>query len=252
MSNGIFSTPVPYNEPIKSYAPGSPEKHDVKKALTSLRSTVTKIPLVIGGEHIYTSATDTVICPHNKSLVLAQTSRAGAKETQMAIDACAKARAKWAALPWEDRAAVFLKAADLLTTKYRAVMNAATMLGQSKTIFQAEIDAACELIDFFRFNVHFAEQIYRQQPSSPAGQWNRLSARGLEGFVYAIAPFNFTSISVNLAAAPAIMGCAVIWKPSPTCALGSWIGMQILEEAGLPLVLLISFLEMLPKYLVSP
>jgi 1-pyrroline-5-carboxylate dehydrogenase len=234
MSNGIFSSPIPINEPIKSYAPGSPEKRDVKKALADLSSSVTKIPLVIGGEHIYTSTTDSVICPHNRSQIIAQTSRAGAKEAKMAIEASAKARKHWANLPWEDRAAVFLKAADLLTTKYRPIMNAATMLGQSKNVFQAEIDAACELIDFFRFNVHFAEQIYRQQPFSPAGQWNRLAARGLEGFVYAIAPFNFTSISINLAAAPALMGCSVLWKPPATGALGSWIGMQILEEAGLP------------------
>lgn len=234
MSNGIFSTPHPTNEPIKSYAPQSSEKTEVKKALASLRSEPTKIPLVIGGEHIFTPANETIICPHNKSLVLGQASKAGTKETQLAIDACLKARKSWAALSWEDRAAVFLKAADLLTTKYRAKMNAATMLGQSKTVFQSEIDAACELIDFFRFNVHFAEQIYRQQPYSPAGQWNRLTARGLEGFVYAIAPFNFTSISVNLAAAPAIMGCSVLWKPAATGTLSSWIGMQILEEAGLP------------------
>ncbi len=234
MSNGIFTTPVPFNEPIKSYAPGSPEKRDIKKALSDMKSSVTKIPLVIGGEHIYTSATDPVICPHNKTLVLAQASRGGAKEALAAIDSCLKARKHWAALPWEDRAAVFLKAADLLTTKYRQPMNAATMLGQSKTVYQSEIDAACELIDFFRFNVQFAEQIYRQQPQSQAGQWNRLSARGLEGFVYAVAPFNFTSISVNLAAAPALMGCSVLWKPAQTCTLGSWIGMQILEEAGLP------------------
>jgi len=234
MSNGIFSTPQPINEPIKAYAPKSPEKSDVKKTLAELRANPTQIPLVIGGEHIFTPSTEPVICPHNKSLVLGQTSRAGSKEALMAIDACSKARKSWAALPWEERAAVFLKAADLLATKYRAKMNAATMLCQSKTIFQAEIDSACELIDFFRFNVHFAEQIYRQQPFSPAGQWNRLTARGLEGFVYAIAPFNFTSISVNLAAAPAIMGCSVLWKPAATATLSSWIGMQILEEAGLP------------------
>ena len=234
MSNALFTAPKPINEPIKTYGPGTTEKRDIKKTLQDLKQSVTKIPLVIGGEHIFTPATDTVICPHNKSLTLATVARAGAKEAHLAIDASLKARKHWAALPWEERAAVFLKAADLLQTKYRALMNAATMLGQSKTVFQAEIDAACELIDFFRFNVHFAEQIYREQPYSPAGQWNRLAARGLEGFVYAIAPFNFTSISVNLAAAPALMGCTVLWKPAPTCALGSWIGMQILEEAGLP------------------
>ena len=234
MSNGIFSTPQPSNEVVKSYAPGSAEKQEIKKALSEMRATPTNIPLVIGGEHILTSVNDPVICPHNKSLVLGHTARAGAKEAHMAIDASLKARKSWAALPWEDRAAVFLKAADLLAGKYRAKMNAATMLGQSKTVYQAEIDAACELIDFFRFNVHFAENIYRQQPFSPPGQWNRLTARGLEGFVYAVAPFNFTSISVNLAAAPAIMGCTSLWKPAATGTLSSWIGMQVLEEAGLP------------------
>lgn len=234
MSNGIFSTPQPTNEPVKSFAPKSAEKLEIKKALSELKSQGAKIPLVIGGEHIFTSGAEPIVCPHNKSLTLGHTARATAKEASLAIDASAKARKSWAALPWEDRAAVFLKAADLLATKYRAKMNAATMLCQSKTIYQAEIDSACELIDFFRFNVHFAEQIYRQQPHSPAGQWNRLTARGLEGFVYAVAPFNFTSISVNLAAAPAIMGCSVLWKPAATATLSSWIGMQVLEEAGLP------------------
>ena len=234
MSSGIFTSPQPANEVVKNYAPKSPEKLAVKKALVDLKNNPVKIPLVIGGEHVFTAAQDSVICPHNKKLILGQASRAGAKDALLAIEASSKSRKAWASLPWEDRAAVFLKAADLLATKYRAKMNAATMLCQSKTIFQAEIDAACELIDFFRFNVYFAEQIYRQQPYSPSGQWNRLTARGLEGFVYAVAPFNFTSISVNLAAAPALMGCSVLWKPAATATLSSWIGMQVLEEAGLP------------------
>lgn len=234
MSSGIFTSPQPANEAVKNYAPKSPEKLAVKKALIDLKNNPVKIPLVIGGEHVFTSTQDSAICPHNKTLILGQASRAGAKEALLAIEASSKSRKAWATLSWEDRAAVFLKAADLLATKYRARMNAATMLCQSKTVFQAEIDAACELIDFFRFNVHFAEQIYRQQPYSPSGQWNRLTARGLEGFVYAVAPFNFTSISVNLAAAPALMGCSVIWKPAATATLSSWIGMQVLEEAGLP------------------
>lgn len=234
MTAGIFVTPTPINEPIKPYGPGSSEKAELKKSLKSFKTAPTKIPLVIGGERVFTTAQDPVICPHDKNLILAHTSRATAKEAQAAIEACAAASKGWAAMAWQDRAAVFLKAADLLATKYRAAMNASTMLGQSKTVYQAEIDAACELIDFFRFNVHYASQIYREQPFSPPGQWNRLSARPLEGFVYAIAPFNFTSISVNLAVAPAIMGCTVIWKPSHTCTLSSWIGMQILEEAGLP------------------
>lgn len=199
-----------------------------------MKSSIVKIPLVIGGEHIYTTNQDSVVMPHHHSAKIATSSKASKLEAQLAVDACEKARHSWAALPWQDRAGVFLKAADLLATKYRAKMNAATMLGQSKNIFQAEIDAACELIDFFRFNVHYAERIYAEQPFSPPGQWNRLEARPLEGFVYAIAPFNFSSISVNLAAAPAIMGCTVIWKPAPTGVLSSWIGMQILEEAGLP------------------
>lgn len=234
MSNGIFSAPTPMNESVKSYAPGSTEKRDVKKSLADMKTSPIKIPLVIGGEHIFTSKVGKITCPHDKSINLGSFSQGGAKEAQLAIEASLKARKHWAALPWEDRAAVFLKAADLLATKYRARMNAATMLGQSKTIFQAEIDAACELIDFFRFNVHFAEQIYRQQPISAPGTWNRLSARGLEGFVYAIGPFNFTSISINLATTPALMGCSVLWKPAATAVFGSWIGMEILEEAGLP------------------
>lgn len=234
MSNALFQTPVPVNEPIKSYAPGSPEKRELKAELDRQRRTVLEIPLVINGNHITTKNRHSVTCPHDKKLTLAHCSQASADDAQAAIQAALEARKSWAGLPWEDRAAVFLKAADLLATKYRARMNAATMLGQSKTCFQAEIDAACELIDFFRWNVHFAAEIYRQQPISPAGQWNRLSARPLEGFVYAIAPFNFTSISVNLPCAPALMGCAVVWKPAATATPGSWIGMQILEEAGLP------------------
>ena len=153
-----------------------------------------------------------------------------------AIEGGLAAQKEWNRLPWQERAGVFLKAADLLCTKYRQQMNAATMLGQSKTCFQSEIDAVCELADFFRFNAAFAQEIYEQQPLySPKGQWNRMSHRGLEGFVFAIAPFNFTSISLNLACAPALMGCSVLWKPAPTAVLSSWVGMQILEEAGLPL-----------------
>ncbi len=234
MSQGIFTVPNPYNESIKPYGPGSPEKALLRAALVDVKKSVIDIPLVIGGEHIFTKQRNDVVSPHQKSLKLASTSRAGANETEAAIKAATEARREWARCSWQDRAGVFLRAADLLASKYRPAMNATTMLGQSKTVFQSEIDAACELIDFFRFNVHFAERIYREQPLSPPGQWNRLAARPLEGFVYAIAPFNFTSISVNLAAAPAIMGCTVLWKPAQTAALSSWIGMQILEEAGLP------------------
>lgn len=234
MSQAISQAPIPTNEPIKSYGPGSQEKRELKAELDRQRRTVVEIPLVVNGKHIVTDDRQPVTVPHDKKHLLAHCSQASSEEALAAIQAALEARTSWAALPWEERAAVFLKAADLLATKYRAKMNAATMLGQSKTCFQAEIDAACELIDFFRWNVHFATEIYKQQPYSPAGQWNRLSARPLEGFVYAIAPFNFTSISVNLPCAPALMGCTVVWKPAATATLGSWIGMQILEEAGLP------------------
>ncbi|NDE16300.1 L-glutamate gamma-semialdehyde dehydrogenase [bacterium] len=234
MSHALFDAPAPTNEPIRAYAPGSIEKRELKSELDRQRQTPVEIPLVIDGNHIMTKNRRPVTSPHNKNLVLAHCAQATSEDAQAAVKAALHARKSWAALPWEDRAAVFLKAADLLATKYRAKMNAATMLGQSKTCFQSEIDAACELIDFFRWNVHFMTEIYAQQPYSPAGQWNRLSARPLEGFVYAVAPFNFTSISVNLPCAPALMGCAVVWKPAATGALSSFIGMQILEEAGLP------------------
>ncbi len=234
MSNANFKAPAPTNEPIRSFAPGSPEKRELKSELARQAQSATEIPLVIDGKHIMTKNRRPVTSPHNKTLTLAHCAQASSEDTQAAVKAALHARKSWSTLPWEDRAAVFLKAADLLATKYRAKMNAATMLGQSKTCYQSEIDAACELIDFFRWNVHFMTEIYSQQPTSPAGQWNRLAARPLEGFVYAVAPFNFTSISVNLPCAPALMGCTVVWKPAATGALSSWIGMQILEEAGLP------------------
>lgn len=234
MTNARSTVPTPVNEPVRGYKPGSPERGKLTATIARYKSAPVSIPLVIGGEHITTTDVDEVKCPHDHSLVLAKVSQATREHAESAIAASEKARAKWAAAPWEDRAAVFLKAAELLTEKYRADINAVTMLGQSKTCHQAEIDAACELIDFFRFNVHFAQQIYSEQPISDAGMWNRSEVRGLEGFVYAIAPFNFTSIAINLPTAPALMGCSVIWKPAPTCALGAWIGMKVLEEAGLP------------------
>lgn len=234
MSQAIFDTPLPVNEPVKSYGPGSSEKVAIKAELGRQKSANVSIPLVIGGQHRQTTDRDTVTCPHNHQHVLATSSRASESDVDAAIAAANGARREWQAMPWESRAAIFLKAAELLTSKYRAAMNAATMLGQSKTVFQAEIDAACELIDFWRFNVHFMRQIYQEQPLSAPGMWNRLVARGLEGFVYAVSPFNFTSIALNLATAPALMGCTVVWKPAPTSMLSSWLGMQILEEAGLP------------------
>lgn len=234
MSQSIFDTPQAINEPVKSYGPGSTEKAAVKAELAKQKANTVAIPLVIGGQHRQTAQQDPVSCPHRHQQLLAKTAVASEADVDAAISAADRARHDWQAMPWESRAAIFLKAAELLATKYRAAMNAATMLGQSKTIYQAEIDAACELIDFWRFNVQFMRQIYQEQPLSAPGMWNRLVARGLEGFVYAVSPFNFTSIALNLATAPALMGCTVVWKPAPTSMLSSWLGMQILEEAGLP------------------
>ncbi len=234
MSNALFQTPHPVNEAVLSYAPNSSEKLAVKQELQRQKTTKATIPAVIGGERLTSGKTFNVVSPHDHQHVLAQCHTVEAKDVAEAIRAAEKARLEWSRMPWQERAAVFLKAADLLAGKYRATMNAATMLGQSKTVHQAEIDASCELIDFFRFNVAFMQEIYSHQPQSMRGVWNRSEARDLEGFVYAIGPFNFTSISVNLCASPALMGCSVLWKPAQTAMLSSYIGLQILEEAGLP------------------
>lgn len=234
MSNAIFSTPMPLNEPVKSYAPGSTERADVKAELQRIKDLCEDIPCVVDGKAVRNKDFDSVVAPHNHKRQLAKAWRATESDVTNAIESSVRNQREWARLPWEERAAVFLKAADLLSTKYRAAINAATMVGQSKTIFQAEIDAACELADFWRFNVHFMREIYSDQPYSPAQTWNRTSFRGLEGFVFAIAPFNFTSIAINLPTAPALMGCGVVWKPSPTSMLGCWVGQKILEEAGMP------------------
>ncbi len=228
------TSPSPVNELVRAYGPGSKDKLLVKTELKAQSSRIESIPLSVGGEQIVSLKRDKLYSPHNKTKVIAEVSRAGKSEAMLAVEAAKKAAKDWSQLEWEERASVFLKAAELLTEKYRPEMNASTMLGQSKTIHQAEIDAACELIDFFKFNVKYAEMIFEQQPYSPNATWNRLQSRGLEGFVYAVAPFNFSSISVNLAAAPALMGNTVIWKPSHTSALSSWVGMKILKEAGLP------------------
>ena len=235
MANATFRIDTPANEPILSYTPGSPERKSLKDELARQSQNIVEIPLYINGECIYTGKTVDVVSPSNHGLVLAKCHQAEASHAKQAIEASLGARKKWAALGWEDRAAVFMKAAELISTKYRAKINAATMLGQGKTAHQAEIDAACELIDFLRFNAHYMTKIYQEQPWSPTGDlWNKSVARGLEGFVYAITPFNFTAIALNLATAPAMMGCSVVWKPAPTSMLSSWIGMEILEEAGLP------------------
>ncbi|HYX82642.1 MAG TPA: L-glutamate gamma-semialdehyde dehydrogenase, partial [Gemmatimonadales bacterium] len=226
--------PAPINEPVLAYAPGSRERAELKHALKDLSSRQVDIPIVIGGKEIRTGTTTDAVMPHCHRHVLAKVHQAGPDEVNAAVKAAREAWRDWSTWSLTERAGVFLKAADLLATRWRASVNAATMLGQSKTSFQAEIDAACELIDFWRFNVHYAEQIHAVQPFSPAGMWNALEYRGLEGFVYAISPFNFTSIGGNLSTAPAIMGCTVVWKPAATAAYSNYLLFRLLQEAGLP------------------
>lgn len=234
MSNGIFSTPVPKNEPVYSYAPGSPERQRLKAELARLSSEEVDIPLIIGGKEIRTGDTGTCVMPHRHGHRLGVYHKAGSKEVAAAIAAAQEAKAAWAALPWEQRAAVFLKAAEMAAQEWRATLNASTMLGISKTVYQAEIDSACELIDFWRFNTHYMEQIYRQQPESSPGVWNRLEQRPLEGFIFAVTPFNFTSIAGNLPTAPALMGNTVVWKPASSAVYNAYYVMRLLEAAGLP------------------
>jgi 1-pyrroline-5-carboxylate dehydrogenase len=234
MSLAISKVPTPVNEPVKSYAPGSPERASLKSTLETMASTQTDMPLVIDGKDVRTGKLGKAVMPHRHAHVLGEFHQGGAAEVQSAIDAALRAQNDWAALPWEARASVFLKAADLLAGPYRDVLNAATMLGQSKTCHQAEIDSACELIDFFRFNVAFYEQVLREQPQSSPGMWNRLEHRPLEGFVFAVSPFNFTSIAGNLPTAPALCGNTVLWKPASTAVYSAHFLMQLFREAGLP------------------
>ena len=232
--NGILKVPPPVNEPVLSYAPGAAERVELKRALKDLSARQIEIPLIVGGEEVRTGTTVEAVMPHCYRHVLARVHQAAPREVQAAIAAAREAWRDWSTWSLERRAAVFLKAADLLATRYRPIVNAATMLGQSKTAHQAEIDAACELIDFFRFNVHFAERLYAEQPISASGSWNYLDYRPLEGFVYAITPFNFTSIGGNLPTSPAIMGNTVVWKPASASVLSNYFIMKLLEEAGLP------------------
>jgi len=235
MNNAVIEVPKPGNEPIYSYAPGTPERTKLKEALAELSTRKIEIPLIIGGKEVRTGKLGKVVMPHNHSHVLAEYHMAGEKEIEMAVQAAMAAKEEWEALRWEERAAIFLKAAELLAGKYRYQMNAASMLTTGKTAYQAEIDAACELIDFLRFNVYFAQQIYRDQPPiSPVGIWNYVQMRPLEGFVLAIAPFNFTAIAGNLPTAPAIMGNTVLLKPASSCVYTPYLFMQILKEAGMP------------------
>ena len=232
--NGNRCVPAPVNEPIKSYAPGTAERAALKERLGTMAGEKIEIPLFIGGNEVRTGDVVDSVMPHNHRHVLAQWHRARPADVDAAIKAASDAAKDWANWSWEDRAAVFLKAAELLATTWRATLNAATMLGQSKTAFQAEIDAACELIDFWRFNPFYAQQLYDEQPLSDHTMWNQLDYRPLEGFVYAVTPFNFTSIAGNLPTAPALMGNTVIWKPASSAMLSAHYTMKLLEEAGLP------------------
>jgi 1-pyrroline-5-carboxylate dehydrogenase len=234
MYSGFYKVPLPYNETVKSYAPGTPERTAIKAMLQEMRSQEIDIPMVIGGERVRTENKIRIHPPHEISHTLGHFYQGGAEHVNMAIDAALAARKRWQSLEWQDRAAIFLKAADLISGPYRAKINAATMLGQSKTVHQAEIDSACELADFLRFNVHFMSQIYDEQPRSEHGIWNRMEYRPLEGFIYALTPFNFTAIAGNLPSAPAMMGNVVVWKASNAQVYSAKVIMDIFEEAGLP------------------
>ena len=234
MTHGAFQTPTPTNEPVREYRPGSPERASIEVALAECAGSEAEIPLIIGGREVRTGDTGAMVMPHDHGRVLGTYHKAGAQEVAAAIEAAEGARAAWSGLPWEERAAVFLRAGELLAGPWRDRINAATMLNQSKTVHQAEIDAACELIDFFRFNVHFLRQLYQSQPESSPGCWNRVEHRCLDGFVFAITPFNFTSIAGNLPTAPAMLGNTVLWKPASTSVLSNYLLMKMLEEAGLP------------------
>jgi 1-pyrroline-5-carboxylate dehydrogenase len=233
-THAIFTPPPPRNEPIHEYAPGSAERARLQLRLEQMRNERVEIPLVIGGQDVYTGETKPAVMPHAKEHVLADVHQGSAEHVRTAVDAAAKAWEDWSRWPWEERAAVLLRAAELLSGPWRDTLNAATMLGQSKTAHQAEIDAACESIDFFRFNVEFMTRVYKEQPQSSPGVWNRLEYRPLEGFVFAVSPFNFTAIAANLTTSPALMGNVVVWKPAGTAMLSAYYLMRVLQEAGLP------------------
>ena len=232
--NAIRQVPLPINEPIKSYAPGTPERAELKARLASMATEHVEIPLIIGGKEVRTNKTFKAVMPFKHSHVLATVHSAEPQHVQQAIDAALAARKEWASWAWEDRAAVMLRAAELLAGPWRATLNAATMLGQAKTAFQTEIDAACELIDFLRFNVSYAQDLYSEQPFSGPGVWNSLEYRALEGFIYAVSPFNFTAIGGNLSSAPALMGNTIVWKPASSSMLSAYYVMRLFEAAGMP------------------
>ena len=232
--NGIIKVPVPSNEPVYSYAPGTPEKEALKKQLKKMLSEEIEIPLIIGGKEVRSGELADCRCPHDHRHLLGRYHKAGPKELDMAVKEAAKAWKDWSEMDWESRAAIFLRAAELLATKYRYILNASTMLGQSKTAHQAEIDSACELIDFYRFNPYYMSQIYAQQPDSATATWNYMEYRALEGFVFAVTPFNFTSIAGNLPTSPAMMGNTVLWKPASSAVYSAYFLMLLWKEAGLP------------------
>jgi 1-pyrroline-5-carboxylate dehydrogenase len=234
MSNGVFHVPIPVNEPVLSYAPGTPERAALRRSLDELAGRTLEIPAVVGGRKVRTGQTVEAVMPHDHAHVLARWHKCGKKEVLRAIGAALDAHATWSRMPWHQRAAIFLKAAELLTGPYRQTFNAATMLGQSKTVQQAEIDAVCELADFWRFNPFFMQEIYEQQPASDDGVWNYIEHRPLEGFVFAVTPFNFSSIAGNLPTSPALMGNTVVWKPASTAVYSAHFILDVLEEAGLP------------------
>ena len=234
MNNAVIQFPVPQNEPVKAYLKGSPERTALEAELERQYNTVVDIPIIIGGKEIRTGNTGTVVCPHEHGHVLATFHKVGEKEVRMAIDAAMEAHKIWSRTPWTTRAAIVLKCAELLATKYRPILNAACMLGQSKNIYQAEIDSACETIDFFRYNVHYASKIYGMQPKDGVANINHTEFRPLEGFILAVTPFNFTSIASNLCMTPVLMGNVALWKPSTTATLSNYYLMQLYKEAGLP------------------
>jgi 1-pyrroline-5-carboxylate dehydrogenase len=230
----VARVPIPVNDPVRAYLPGSRERQSIKKRLAEMSSEKIDIPLLIGGKEVRTGDTGTQVMPHRHGHVLATWHKAGAREAEMAVKAAMEAHREWSNWKFEDRAAIFLRAADLLTTTWRDNLNGSTMLCQSKTIHQAEIDSACEMVDFLRFNVHFAERLYSEQPISTPGMWNRMEYRALEGFIYTVTPFNFTSIGGNLSSSPAIMGNTVIWKPASTTVYSGYFMARLFEAAGLP------------------
>jgi 1-pyrroline-5-carboxylate dehydrogenase len=235
MANAKFNLSLPSNEPIKSYAPGTLERRDIKAKLKELKAQQIEIPVIIGGKEVKTGNLGKCVLPHDHGTVVGTYHKAGEKEVQEAIAASLKAHRQWAEMDWQDRASIFLRAADILAGPWRSLLNAASMLCQSKNVFQAEVDAACEFIDFLRFNAFFAMKIYEQQPPiSTAGTWNRLEYRSLEGFIFASTPFNFTSIAGNLPSAPAIMGNVALWKPASNATYSAYFLMKLLQEAGVP------------------